>query len=316
MISCFGQIDESLSYDELQSSAIVYLRADNNDSAIIILEYALENFPEELGRSSGILAQVYTRDGNYSRAIEIWEMGINKGYLYGLNDIVYQKYYKDNIEFESLAQLEKSSMDTMHVKYEVILPSGYTNKRTYPILFIFHGNSRNIEKSKMSWEAPIMNKEFITVFLQSYFPSSLTDFRWVPNDEKIKKEFEEIYNQILKDYPVDDTKIIFAGMSAGGYKALEFTMNNYFSTTGLVLNCPVIPKDITDEMITGFVEENKKLGIITGQNDFALENQEMLIHKIDSLGGQSRIIVTEGLGHNFAENFTEMLDAYLTWVIE
>jgi len=196
------------------------------------------------------------------------------------------------------------------------LPSGFNPKKTYPILFIFHGNNRNIEKSKMSWNAPIMKKEFITVFLQSYIPSSPTDFKWVPNDEKIKKEFEEIYNQILTDYPVDDTKIIFAGMSAGGYKALEFTMNNYFPTTGLVLNCPVIPQDITDEMNADFVEENKKIGIITGEHDFALENQEILINKIDSLGGQSRIIVTEGLGHSFAENFSEILNEYLLWAIE
>ncbi len=316
MISCFGQIDENLPYDELESSAINYLRAGNNDSAIILLEYALENFPEELGSSTRILAQVYTRTGNYSRATEIWEMGINKGYFYGLNNISYQEYYKDNADFERLAKIEKSRMDTMHVKSEIILPSGFNPEKTYPVLFIFHGNNRNIEKSKMSWDAPIMNKEFITVFLQSYFPSSPIDFRWVPKDEKIKKEFEEIYKQILTDYPVDEAKIIFAGMSAGGYKALEFTMNNYFPTTGLVLNCPVIPRDITDEMTTDFVEKNKKIGIITGENDFALENQEILINTIDSLGGQSRIIVTEGLGHNFAENFTELLNEYLLWVIE
>jgi len=316
MISCFGQIDENLTYDELESSAIDHLRAGNNDSAIILLEYALENFPEELGNSTRILAQVYTRAGNYSRAIEIWEMGINNGFLYGLNNVAYQQYYKDNVDFERLAKIELSRMDTMHVKYEVILPGGYTNKKTYPILFVFHGNSRNIEKSKISWKAPIMNMEFITVFLQSYFPSSPKDFSWMPNDDKIKKEFEEIYNQILKDYTVDDSKIIFAGMSAGGYKALEFILNDYFPATGLVLNCPVIPQGITDDMITNFVEENKKIGIITGENDFALENQETLIHKIDSLGGHSRIIVTEGLGHNFAENFTEMLDEYLNWVIE
>lgn len=316
MISCFGQIDESLPYDELESSAIDYLRADNNDSAIIILEYSLEKFPNEIGRSTRILAYVYTRSGNYSRATEIWEMGLNKGYLYGLNNIAYQEYYKDNIDFERLVKIEKSMMDTMHVKYEIILPNGFKRKKTYPILFIFHGNGRNIEKSKISWNSPIMQKEFITVFLQSYFPSSPTDFSWLPNDDKSKEEFEEIFDQVLRDYPANEAKIIFAGMSAGGYKAIELALNHSFPATGLVLNCPVIPEDIADEMITNFVEGNNKLGIITGENDFALKNQEDLISKIDSLGGQSRIIVTEGLGHSFANNFTELLDEYLNWVIE
>ncbi|MBI9036410.1 MAG: hypothetical protein JEZ03_18275 [Bacteroidales bacterium] len=316
MISCFGQIDKNLSYEELETKAIKAYRSNNTDSTIIIMEYAYKNFPEELGRTTQLLGQIYTRVGDYSKATNIWETGINKGYFYDLNNPAYQKYYKDNVEFEGLAKIEKSRMDTMHLKHEIILPTDFNRTKTYPILFVFHGNNRNIEKSKMNWKAPIMNQEFITVFLQSYIPSSPTDYKWVPKDEKIKKEFTEIYNQILANYPVNDSKIIFAGMSAGGKKALDFTMNNYFPVSGLVLNCPVIPQNITDDMITQFVEENKKLGIITGQNDFALEGQKKLVHTIDSLAGQTKMFETKDLGHSFADNFTQLLDEYLEWVIE
>jgi len=316
IISCFGQVDEDLTYSEVETLAISSFRNNNTDSTIMIMEYALKNFPEELGRTTTVLAQVYTRVGNFSKATEIWEIGIKKGYTYNLNNIAYQKYYKDNVEFERLAKMEKSRMDTSHLKYEVILPTGFNQEKTYPILFIFHGNNRNIAKSKMSWKAPIMNNEFITVFLQSYIPSSPTNFNWVPNDDKIKKEFTEIYDQVLKNNPVNDSKIIFAGMSAGGKKALEFTLNNYFPASGLVLNCPVIPQDVTDDMITNFAETNKKLGIITGENDFALEAQKKLVSNIDSLAGHTKMFVTKDLGHSFAENFTQLLEEYLSWVIE
>jgi predicted esterase len=282
----------------------------------MIMEYALKNFPEELGRTTNVLAQVYTRTGNFSRATEVWEIGINKGYTYNLNNVAYQKYYKDKVDFERLAKMEKSRMDTLHLEYEVILPTEYNNKKTYPILFIFHGNNRNIAKSKMSWKAPIMTKEFISVFLQSYIPSSPTNFNWVTNDDKIKKEFAEIYNQVLKNYPIDDSKIIFSGMSAGGKKALEFTLNNYFPVSGLVLNCPVIPQNVTDDMIKQFVEKNKKIGIITDENDFALERQKKLVSTIDSLAGQTKMFVTKDLGHSFPENFSQLLDEYLKWVIK
>jgi predicted esterase len=316
MMSCFGQIDKSLSYEELETSAISAFRNNNTDSAIMIMEYALKEFPDQLARTTMILPQIYTRVGNFSRATEIWEMGINKGYSYDLNNEAYQKYYKDNVDFERLARIEKSRMDTSHVKHEVILPTEFNTKKTYPVLFIFHGNNRNIEKSKVSWNAPIMNREFITVFLQSYITSSPTNFKWIPKDEKIKKEFTEIYDQILKNYPVDEAKIIFAGMSAGGKKALDFTLNNFFPVSGLVLNCPVVPENVTVDMIKGFVEKNKKLGIITGEKDFALEGQKKLVSTIDSLAGKSKIFVTKDLGHSFAENFTELLDEYLKWVIE
>ncbi|MDA3928449.1 MAG: hypothetical protein PF541_05780 [Prolixibacteraceae bacterium] len=316
MMSCFGQIDKSLSYEELETSAISAFRNNNADSAIMIMEYALKEFPEQLARTTMILPQIYTRVGNFSRATEIWEMGINKGYSYDLNNEAYQKYYKDNIDFERLAKIEKSRMDTSHVKHELILPTEFNAGKTYPVLFIFHGNNRNIVKSKVSWNAPIMNREFITVFLQSFFPSSPTNVKWIPKDEKIKKEFTEIYDQILKNYPVDEAKIIFAGMSAGGKKALDFTLNNYFPVSGLVLNCPVVPENVTDDMTRQFVEKNKKLGIITGEKDFALEGQKELIKSIDSLSGKTKIIVTAGLGHSFTENFSQILDEYLKWVIE
>ncbi|MBU2554239.1 MAG: hypothetical protein KKF98_07235 [Bacteroidetes bacterium] len=315
-ISCFGQIDENLSYEELETKAISSFRNNHTDSSINIMEYAHKKFPEEFARTSNILAYIYTRTNNLSKAIEIWRIGINKGYMYDLNNPYYQDYYKDNADFEALAQIEKSRLDTMHVKYEIALPADYNNKKTYPILFVFHGNNRNIEKSKISWNAPIMKKEFITVFLQSYIPSSPTDFKWVSKDEKIKNEFNDIYDQVLTNYPVDESKIIFAGMSAGGKKALDFTLNNYFPVSGLVLNCPVIPENVTDEMTKQFVEKNKKLGIITGENDFALEGQKKLVSTIDSLGGQTKMFITKDLGHSFAENFTEILDEYLSWVIE
>ncbi|MCB2220703.1 MAG: hypothetical protein KQI35_09925 [Bacteroidetes bacterium] len=316
IISCFGQIDTSLSYEELETSAISAFRSNNTDSSIIIMEYAYKNFPEEFARTTEILGYIYTRTNTLSKAIEIWRTGMNKGYVYDLNNPYYQEYFKDNADFEALAQIEKSMLDTLHLKHEIILPTGFDIQKTYPVLFVFHGNNRNIEKSKISWNAPIMNREFITVFLQSYIPSSPTDFKWVSKDDKIKKEFTDIYDQVLKNYPVDEAKIIFAGMSAGGKKAMDFTLNNYFPVSGLVLNCPVPPQEITDDMITHFVESNKKIGIITGENDFALENQKNFVSRVDSLGGQTRITVTEGLGHSFAENFTQLLDDYLRWVIE
>ena len=68
-------------------------------------------------------------------------------------------------------------------------------KKTYPVLYIFHGNNRNIGKSKTNWKSPLMSEEFITVFLQSYLPATSEDFRWVTNDDKTRKEFQEIYDK-------------------------------------------------------------------------------------------------------------------------
>jgi len=314
-IICYGQINPDHSYEELRERALNYF-PDKADSTIIIMEYAFEKFPDEYLNATTILAQVYTRIGELSKATEIWEAGIQKGYAYGLDNRTYQQYYKDNSEFERLVKEEYKLLATMHMKHEVLLPQGYNKKKSYPLLYIFHGNNRNIGKSEIVWQSPLMSEEFITVFLQSYMPSSSEDFRWVADDDKTRKEFREIYDQILNKYPVDRQKIVFAGMSAGGRKAVELVMNNYFPASGMVLNCPVIPTDINDEMIQSFVDKNRKLAIITGENDFALENQKELVGRINKQKGKAIIEVNKGLGHNFSDNFTEQLEMNLRWVIK
>ena len=312
----FAQIDENLTYSELQSEAVNYYRKDSIDKAILFMEYAHQKFPENEMQSFKGLGQLYTRGGKYSKAVEVWKKGVDKGYFYNLNSNRYKELYKDNADFTELAKIEKDKNDASHIKYEVILPTNYNKNKPYPTLFIFHGNNRSIERSKLSWISETMKENFISVFVQSYTYMSQNTFQWIPNDDKTNKEFKEIYGNIMTKYFIDTNNIIFAGMSAGGRKVVEYAFNEFIPMTGLVLNCPVIPTDIDEEAIKRFVDKNKRIGIITGENDFALEAQKELLSDIDSLNGKTKIVVNKNLGHVFAEDFSIIFDEYLKWVIE
>jgi len=310
------QIDENLSYDELQSKVIDYFRKDSIDSAISYMEYAQNKFPENDMQSLKILGQLYTKVGHYSKAVWVWKQGIEKGFFYDLNNPAYQQYYKDNPDFAKLAKIEKDKIDASHILHEVLLPDNYDKNKFYPVLFIFHGNNRNIETSKLSWVSHTMKKEYISVFLQSYVPMNENTYQWVANDEKTNKEFKEIYDIIMKTYSVDTNRIVFAGMSAGGRKAVEYAFGEFVPMSGLVLNCPVIPSDITEEQVKQFTDKNKRIGIITGEKDFALAAQKKLISDIENLNGKAKLLVNQDLGHEFSENFPVIFDEYLKWVIE
>ncbi len=315
-LTSYAQIDENLSFSEIQSKAIDYFRNNNADSAILYMEFAYQKFPENDIRSINILGSMYTRAGHYSKAIDIWKLGIEKGHYYNLNNPRYQEFYKDNVDFAAIAKIEKDKIDAAHMKHEVILPSNYDTNKSYPTVFIFHGNNRSIETSKQSWISKTMKDECITVFLQSYVHMDQGTFQWLPNDEKTNKEFKEIYDAVMANYAVNKKKIIFTGMSAGGRKAIEYAFNEFVPMSGLVLNCPVIPNDIQEDAIQQFVSANKKIGIITGENDFALVAQKKLVSDIEKIEGQSKLIENKGLGHEFPENFSNFLDDYLQWVIE
>ncbi len=311
------KIDESLSYGELRSTAIDHLRKDSIDSAIYYMEFAHKKFPENDMQSLKILGQMYTKAGLFSKAVSVWKEGIYKGYYYDLNNEVYQRLYKDNIEFAKLAKIEKDKINALHILTEVLLPENYDNKERYPVLFIFHGNNRNIETSKLSWVSETMKNEYISVFLQSYVPMNDSTFQWLTTDDgKTNEEFRKIYDNVIKTYSVDTDRIIFAGMSAGGRKAVEYAFSEFVPVSGLVLNCPVIPADITEEEVKQFAEKNKRIGIITGEKDFALAAQKKLISDIENLNGKVKLLVNQDLGHEFSENFPVIFDEYLRWVKE
>lgn len=316
MLTTYGQIADSLSFRELQSLTMDYARSSDYDSAIIIMENAFKKFPEEYQQSTTLLASLYTRIDKKSKAIEIWKAGLEKGYNYHLTHPSFQPYYKDDAEFEKLADITRIKLEALHLMHEVILPTNYNSKNTYPVLFVFHGNGRNIEKAKKVWDSQMMKDEFICVFVQSPIFVNPTDFSWMPNHEKTEKEFKEVYDRIMNTYPVNTKQIVFSGMSAGGKKVLEYAFKDIIPITGIVLNCPTIPADISEDVLKKIVAEKKKLGIITGENDFALEAQKKLVGDIEELKGQSKILINENLGHEFSEDFLTQLDKYLKWTIK
>ena len=315
IFSVFAQFDKYQSFEQLDSLSQVYFRTNKVDSAILAVETAQIRYPENDMKASHILGFLYVRNGNDSKAIENWESGHGKGYFFGLNTNLYIKHFGDNEDFKKVAQTdqkigEKINSDS-HIEFETVLPNDYTKDRKYPLIFVFHGNGRNMEKAKQVWISEIMKKEFIVVYLQSYLHSNSYDFRWALNDEKTTEELKKIYEEIIKHNSVAKDKILLAGMSAGGMLAIDYAFNETLPASGLLLNCPVVP-ELKNNLNEDFVKANKRMVIISGENDFSLEGQLQLIEKIEAKKGDAKIKIIEGSGHQYPNNFSSLLDEYLT----
>ncbi|MBK8884806.1 MAG: hypothetical protein IPN67_21365 [Bacteroidales bacterium] len=225
----------------------------------------------------------------------------------------------NNPEFIRLAKLDKLIEDSLnnasHVKYEVCLPENYSKEKQYPVLFVFHGDGWNIEISKRTWTSKMMKEKFITVYMQSYIYLTYNTFQWKLNDEKTNKEFKEIFEQILNKYPINKSQVIFTSMSSGGNISIYFAFNKFVPVYGLVLTCPVVP-DVSDNSVSDFVANNKKMAIITGENDWAINDQKNLISKIGKKGGNNKITIKPGMGHEIPNDYSTLLDQYLNWMLE
>lgn len=317
-ITAFCQLDKITTYQELDTLAWQCYKNNNLDSVIILYEYARSKFPDYDEVATLNLSYCYSRTKQDSKVLENWDYGLKKRYFIGISEWEY-KQFENNSEFKRLVKIDKEIGDSLsnlaHMVYEVVLPTNYSIDKEYPILFVFHGNNWNLEISKSVWASEIIKEKFITVYLQSYIYMSKNSYQWRLNDEKTNKEFSVIFQQIIKEYPVNKRKVIFTAMSMGGSIAIDYAFNEVVPVFGLVLNCPVVT-NLSDSLIGKFVNANKKIAIITGENDWELNNQKDLINKVDSLRGKSKITINAGLGHEVAKDFSTFLDEYLNWVLE
>ncbi len=318
-VSVFGQFEKYQSFEQLDSVSQVYFRANKADSAILAIEHALDNYPEHEKKATFILGFLYVRNGHDSKALKNWDYGQQKGYFYGLNNGMFKKHFGDNSTFKLIAETDRligEKLDSLsHIEYEIVKPENFSENKNYPLIFIFHGNGRNIEKAKMTWTSEIMTNDFITVFVQSYIHTSPYDFKWSLGDDKTTNELTQIYEEVIKLKNLDTNKIIFAGMSAGGMIALDYGFKNILSCSDYLLNCPVVP-DIENDLVHSFVSSNKGIVIITGEKDFALEKQKRLIEKIKEQEGQAEIKIIAEMGHQFSNDFSSLLDVYLNKLLE
>ncbi|MBI9033132.1 MAG: dienelactone hydrolase family protein [Bacteroidales bacterium] len=318
-IATFGQFEKHQSFEHLDSISRVYLRANKLDSAILAVEFALDKYPAHDEKATFILGFLYVRAGYDSKALSNWDYGQKKGYFYGLDNRLYKNHFGENEGFKKIAKIDKrfgEKLDSSsHIEYEIVRPKDYSENRKYPLIFVFHGNGRNLQKAKQTWTSDVMANKCIVVYLQACIHTSPYDYRWNLRDDKTTLELIEIYEEMVKINSVDTNKIILAGMSAGGMVAIDYGFNRTLAYTDYLLNCPVVP-DIAIDLIDNFVSTNKQIVIITGENDFALNGQKELIEKIKEKKGRAEIKIIEGLGHQFTEDFSFLLDEYLIKLIE
>jgi putative tributyrin esterase len=113
--------------------------------------------------------------------------------------------------------------DTMHAV--VLLPSEYDHNRTYPVLFLLHGYGGDqtdwTERTDLvSYTAGLAMIIVMPEAKNSWYVNSDTD----PHsryEDYIVHDLPDFVNSI---YPIDTTKEAIAGLSMGGYGALELAL--------------------------------------------------------------------------------------------
>jgi putative tributyrin esterase len=135
--------------------------------------------------------------------------------------------------------------DTMHVV--ILLPSGYDHGRKYPVLFLLHGYSGDqrdwTEKTDIvSYTARLAMIIVMPEAENSWYVNYETDPR-SRFEDYIIHDLPAFVNSI---YPIDTTREAIAGLSMGGYGALELALRypQKFQFAGDLSGAIIVPEVI------------------------------------------------------------------------
>lgn len=285
-------------------------------AAMAILEKARRQYPDREFEIGQDLAFSHAHLGQYEKSMEIWKKGHAKGLFYGLMPVFdWLNPFRELPQFQSLvdrdSELREEATRVAKMRYETILPSGYSDARKYPLFIVLHGGAESIERAKRYWGSRGLTRGYLVAFLQSFRHVGSGTYTWQSQDQEARVGIRTLYEEIRQKLPVDTSRVLIGGMSAGGMMSLDVVFHDVIPVTGFVVNCPVVPADFE----TGMADEIRKRGIggivITGEKDWSLPRQKEMIDAFSKAGVRHRFTVIPGMGHEIPGDFADRLDAAL-----
>jgi len=247
--------------------------------AIELLEKSYDKLPEYYFELSTYAIYCYLDIKNYSKCLALLKNGVDKGYFYALkykrfeplrNNILWKEIEKGNEENRALT-LTASKME-----YKVYTPEGYNKETKYPLFFILHGDSGNIEHFSNEWKPDFLLKNnYIVTYIQSSNPVETSFFEWTSNYINSRNNISDCYHIMCNNYSIDKNKVIIGGFSGGCMASINLVMNNIFPVQGVIALCPNETDDCNDKNIKKAADRGTRLVLLegdkTGEVPFHLE---------------------------------------------
>ena len=243
----------------------------------------------------------------FEENLQIFREGHRKGFFYFLHPAIPRcKPYLDFSEFEALVEadreLHQEALEQARTIYQVQIPTGYSPEYDYPLFIIFHGGNSNLQKVKMHWKEESLDQQFIKVYLQSYRCFDSESYTWRSGDPRSDNDLLGIYNEIMDAYPIDSSRVVVAGISAGANYAIGMALRGVIPVSGFLAFCPGLPGEMQSDNLLSDLRSDIRGYILGGEYDFYLEEQAKLTKVFDQMGLEYLYLIEEQMYHQYPED--------------
>lgn len=207
----------------------------------------------------------------------------------------------------------RSGMDGSIQPYAILVPEDFQSGRRYPLIVFLHGSGET--------ESSLRGFEFISpgdaIVMAPRARGTSHDF----HPEEAQRDIAEAVEDVVKNYPVDETRIVLSGFSMGGYGVYR----TYLETPRRYAAIAVFagthagrfhPEGAPDFLEGDHLEPFRGLQafVFHGKDDLNCPYREAvrMVERLEEAGAQVEFVSEEGTGHERPGE--ESVRAYHRWL--
>lgn len=289
-------------------------RAEKYDSARILVDDRMQQVEEEWFILSKEMFYIHEKTGTHEQNLPVFQAGHQRGLFYFMDERMPR--FRPYLEMEGFVDLVKTDKELRakrltesETTWQAELPQKMEEGVSYPVLFVFHGGGSSATRAARNWQSPLLHKNYIRIFLQSYLYYDANTFGWRNSDPRIPEDLNRVFSEVIQKYPVDTNRIVLGGISAGASAATYSAFTCAFPVKAYIGICSSRPRDLDQEDLLHRKDIYPVL--ISGETDHYLKYQEELHEMYTEAGIQHSFTVIPGMGHAYPSDFPALLDRVL-----
>ncbi len=315
------------SWSEVSESVSTLLEKDKFDEALALIERLA---PELQGRAfeiSDLTMKILFGAGRTDEAMTVWGKGLDEGFFYFVVPrLATYDAVRTNDRFkETLARnngLREKANREYKPEFKVITPASYSPDGSYPLVMVIHGGNQSIVKAMDTWDPEVIGDDLIIAYVQSSKRSDTKSYRWDLGGVDIyqvptaQDEVLGLYQEIVGKYAVDTGQVSLMGFSQGGNLSLIMAAEGTIPAKGFFSGCPATRNSISLEIAKAAAVRGVQGTIFVGSEDWTAAPTETTVANFKEAGLSVNYIVMEGKGHEYPENFDEVLREAVKYIYQ
>lgn len=184
----------------------------------------------------------------------------------------------------------------------------------WPLLIALHGAGGMARPFAEHWQ-PAVDAGWLVALPQSSLLWGPDRYAWTDRAQAVA-EVSGHFRSLVGEYPVDPGRVVLAGMSQGGIRALEMILAGSLPARGFFgVACAPGDLDAVRAAAGDAARGELRFYLTLGDKDFMFERGRQFMEILEAAGVAARLEVRPGLGHDIPPDFARSLGTGLAFVL-